>query len=97
SSAPLCPYTTLFRSSDGAVAVDVALGLGLQDQLALVGAGLAGVGADVAALVGIAVQNGLVGLTVDEDDGDGGGRDGVHDGLGRRSEEHTSELQSRFE
>src|SRR5699024_10153135 len=52
--------------SNGAVAVDVALGVGLQDQLALVGAGLAGVGAHVAALVGIAVQNGLVGLTVDE-------------------------------
>src|SRR5699024_8481478 len=69
--------------SNGAVAVDVALGVGLQDQLALVGAGLAGVGAHVAALVGIAVQNGLVGLTVDEDDGDVGGRDGVHDGLGR--------------
>ena len=69
--------------SDGAVAVDVALGLGLEDQLALVGAGLTGVGADVAALVGVAVQNGLVGLTVDEDDGDIGGRDGVHDGLRR--------------
>ena len=72
----MSPWVSVSRISS-------ALGLGLEDQLALVGAGLTGVGADVAALVGVAVQDGLVGLTVDEDDGDTGGRDGVHDGLGR--------------
>ena len=63
------------------VAVDVALSLGLEDQLALISTGLTCVSADVAALVCVGVQNALVGLTVDEDDGSLRGLDGINDGL----------------
>ena len=66
---------------DLAVAVDVALSLGLEDQLALISTGLTCVSADVAALVCVGVQNALVRLTVDEDDGSLRGLDGINDGL----------------
>lgn len=66
---------------DLAVAVDVALSLGLEDQLALISTGLTCVSANVAALVCVGVQNALVGLTVDEDDGSLRGLDGINDGL----------------
>ena len=69
--------------SDLAVAVDIALGLGLQDQLALVSTGLTCVSANVAALACVGIQNSLFGLTVDEDDRSLRGLDGINDGLCR--------------
>ena len=76
-------YACMIDVGDLAVAVDIALGRGLQDQLALISTGLTCVCTNVAALASVGVQNCLLRLTVDEDDGGAGGRDGVHDGLCR--------------
>ena len=66
---------------DLAVTVDIALGLGLEDQLALISTGLTCVSTNVAALALVGIQHALLGLTVDEHDGGAGGRNGINDGL----------------
>src|SRR5699024_11828121 len=93
AASPLLPYTTLFRSEGDAAAVD---GAGGRHQGHL---------ADVAgALVGVQhlAQQGLVllgailhALAVPE--GDMEAPDGLPAVAVGRSEEHTSELQSRFD
>ena len=97
-SIAVIPYLVIFAALVGvymwflynAVAVDVALGLGVEDQLTLHGAALASVAANVNQLV---VSSHLLsgGLTVDQNGGDvsilhscddgvsSGGHNGVHD------------------
>ena len=83
---------------DLAVTVDIALSLGIQDQLALISTGLTCVSTNVAALALVGIQHALLGLTVNEHDGGAGGRNGVNDGLSgsgldRVDDQHVHALQ----
>src|SRR5699024_11451127 len=93
SRSTLFPYTTLFRSRTGAVPHGTAHGL-LEGGLG--GAGPAGLAGTVA-LLRLEDHDHLLGAA-GADDGGSGAAHGGH-GLRRvlRSEEHTSELQSRFD